>query len=429
MSTSWWIAVVCSAGALSAQAVSDEVHRGLPGWLRFSGEYRARFEGPTGIGFREGRDDAYLLNRVRIAATVQPAPWLKLVAQGQDARVFWNDVVPNAPPYQASMDLRMAYIELGDIESRPLSLRAGRQELLFGEQRVIGPVNWSNTSRTFDALRATFRYGGWRVDAFAATVVVIRDDVFDRSTAGNNLHGVYASTDKLVPQATFQPYVLWRLAPRLTAESGERGNLDLKTVGLRWVGKLPAGFDYNLEMAGQTGGLASDSARAWGGHWLLGFTIARARWQPRLIAEYNYATGDDDPRDGRRNTFDPLYPTAHDKYGLTDQVGWRNIHHLRWAVEAKPQPKLTVIANLHASWLASPRDALYNSGGAAVARSPDGSAGRHVGKDVNVQAAYALSRNLQIAGGVGRLIPGEFLKKASPGHAYLFPFVMLNYGF
>ena len=37
-----------------------------------------------------------------------------------------------------------------------------------------------------------------------------------------------------------------------------------------------------------------------------------------------------------RQTFDQLYPTGHDKLGLTDQVGWRNIHHLREGIEITP---------------------------------------------------------------------------------------------
>ena len=30
-----------------------------------------------------------------------------------------------------------------------VTLRGGRQDLLFGAQRLIGPLDWSNTRRTF----------------------------------------------------------------------------------------------------------------------------------------------------------------------------------------------------------------------------------------------------------------------------------------
>ena len=31
-----------------------------------------------------------------------------------------------------------------------VEVRAGRQELLFGGQRLVSPINWSNTRRIFD---------------------------------------------------------------------------------------------------------------------------------------------------------------------------------------------------------------------------------------------------------------------------------------
>ncbi|MBM3773850.1 MAG: hypothetical protein FJW37_01650 [Acidobacteria bacterium] len=174
-------------------------------------------------------------------------------------------------------------------------------------------------------------------------------------------------------------YVFWRLSPRALTEAGTPGKLDFKTIGLRWVGKLPSNFDYGAEIAGQTGALGADRIGAWAGHWLLGHMAARLSYKPRLIAEYNYASGDNDPRNGKRGAFDQLYPTPHDKYGLADQIGWRNIHHLRAGIEFKPRPKWMITSNYHSFWLASPGDALYAASGAAVARSATGSAGSFPG--------------------------------------------------
>ena len=61
---------------------------------------------------------------------------------------------------------------------------------------------------------------------------------------------------------------------------------------------------------------------------------------PKVTSEYNFATGDDVANDGKRQTFDQLYPTGHDKLGLADQVGWRNIHHLREGIEITPIKQL-----------------------------------------------------------------------------------------
>ncbi len=418
-----------SSSVTTSLVPSDELNKELPGWLRFSGEYRGRAEGFTGAGFKPGVDDDYWLSRLRLNMKIQPADWLKFGFQAQDARVFGKDQSPAAPPYQNTMDLRLAYVEIGDTEKKTFGLRVGRQELAFGDERLIGNVNWVNTARSFDAVRATLRRGKYRLDAFASSVVVAKDGSFDHSQAGSDLHGLYGGMENVVPGSTIEPYVFWRLARGVVSEEGTSSHLDFKTVGFRWVGKLPLHFDYGVEVAGQTGSLGADRVGAWAGHWLAGYTLANLRYKPRLVAEYNFASGDKNPRDGARGTFDQLYPTGHDKLGLADQVGWRNIHHVRAGVEFRPQAKLLVMGKYNAYWLDSARDALYNAAGAAVARVADGSAGKYVGQEADFQSVYTFSRQFQFGGGYARMTPGTFLKKATPGASYNYPYVLFTYLF
>jgi hypothetical protein len=200
---------------------SDELNKQLPRWLRFSGEFRTRLEGFTGGGFRAGNDDDYLLTRLRINMHIQPASWLKLEFQGQDARVFWKNLRPAAPPFQNTMDLRLAYLQLGDPEHKTFGLRAGRQELLLGDQRLVGNAEWQNMPRSFDAVRLTLQHNGYRIDAFTANVVHAVDGEFDRPLRdkADNLHGLYGGMEKLIPNAVFEPYVLWRVTRNLRTES------------------------------------------------------------------------------------------------------------------------------------------------------------------------------------------------------------------
>src|SRR5207248_6501724 len=101
--------------------------------------------------------------------------------------------------------------------------------------------------------------------------------------------------------------VLWRLQPSVKNEAGNIANVDEKVTGIRWVGKLPLGFDYGTEMVKELGSLGTDNIHAWAGHWVIGVTDAKARLKPRAYIEYNYATGDRNAKDGTRGTFDQLY--------------------------------------------------------------------------------------------------------------------------
>jgi hypothetical protein len=166
---------------------------------------------------------------------------------------------------------------------------------------------------------------------------------------------------------------------------------------------------------------------AWAGHIAVGKTFKAA--PTRIFAEYNTASGDTSSTDGRRGTFDQLHPTGHDKLGLSDQVGWRNIRNARAGVEVRPTSKWLVAGSYHSWWLASVTDALYSASGAVVARSPSGAAGRFVGQEIDGQFTYVYSPQLQIAGGYADLMPGEFLESATPGRSYRAPYVMVTYAF
>ena len=396
----------------------------LTPWLQLRGEFRARVEGVTGAGFADN-SDAYWMDRFRLNATASPTRSMKFVVQLQDARAFDKTIGSPIAPLRDTLDLRMAYGEFGSMNT----VRIGRQELVFGEQRLIGHVSWLNTARSFDGARVTLKRNGLQLDVFAASVVKIQPDEFDRSGYGNGLYGAYLSTTRIVPKQTLEPYFFWRQSQGIAAELGGVANLHQATTGVRMAGKLPSAIDYSTETAVQTGSVGPDNVRAWASHWLVGKTLAGVAAHPRFFGEYNYASGDANRTDGTRGTFDQLYPTGHDKYGLADQVGWRNIRHARAGVELKPSATWGVNGGYHSWWLASVTDALYSASGAAVARSAAGTAGSHVGQEVDMQVAYNYSPQLQIGGGYAYLMPGEFLTNTTPGHAYSYPYLMVTYVF
>jgi hypothetical protein len=407
--------------------VFNRANERLPSWFRLRGEFRERMEGADGIGFNDTRDDLYWLSRVRLNATITPSKSLSFQAQVQDARVAKKTIGPTLTPFKAPIDLRMGFADVG-AATGPVTVRAGRQELVYGEQRLVGHVSWLNAARTFDAVKATFRTKSFSVDVFGASVVRILDNEFDKSGAGNRFAGVYGTTTKLLPAATVEPYVLFKRDVNLRAEAGSFGTLQETTTGVRVAGRLPAGLDYGVEMAMQRGALGTDDISAWAGHWQMRETFP-GRAAVRLTGEYNFASGDSDPADSVRGTFDQLYPTPHDKYGLADQIGWKNVHHARAGFEITPIKGLPLTTNYHSWWLAEAKDAIYTAGSAVLARVATGAADRHVGQEIDVQVSRALTPQIQAAAGYAHIVPGGFLKEATPGASYSHPYVMVTYVF
>ena len=192
----------------------------LPTWLRVRGEFRERFEGFDGLGFAPGRDDTYWLTRFRLDATVRPSPMFGITVQGQDARVGDKHVGPTGAPFRDEFDLRLAHADIGTAKS-PVALRAGRQELVFGDQRLIGHLGWVNTPRSFDGARVTLRGTKLTVDAFALSVVTVANHAFNKSSFDSSqFYGAYTSTSALVPKSTLEPFVFYRIGRDLLSEAG-----------------------------------------------------------------------------------------------------------------------------------------------------------------------------------------------------------------
>lgn len=405
----------------------NRVNELMPSWLRLRGEFRERVEGVSSAGFAAGRDDTYWLSRFRFNATVTASQRLAFQVQLQDARVADKQVGPTGAPFRSGFDLRMAFADIGTARSIAAA-RLGRQELAYGDQRLVGHVSWLNAARTFDGAKLTLRRKAIQMDAFAASVVRIQPGEFDKSGNGNQFAGIYATTTALVPKSSVEPFVFWRGDRDLRNETGAVADLRAATIGLRWVGQLPARLDYNTEMAVQTGSLGSDAVRAWAGHWQLRESFPGTP-ALRVSAEVNLASGDANPTDGRRGTFDQLYPTPHDKYGLADQIGWRNIRHLRSGFELTPGRTWQLTANYHSWWLMDGHDALYGAGSGVVARVAGGTTSLHVGQEVDLQVSHPLTPQLNLAAGIAHIVPGGFLKQTTPGASYTAPFVMATYVF
>jgi hypothetical protein len=398
-----------------ATPVSTEINSQLPSWLHFGGEERARTESIVGEGFKPV-NDLYMLNRLRLNMEVSPLSWLKFRFQSEDSRVFGQNTLPAPASQKDAMDLRLGYVQIGE-EEGVATLRAGRQSLDFGDGRVLADPNWSNVGKSFDAARLTLRHGGLKVDLFSAASVKVDPVNFDEPTPGEHFDGAYGTLSGLVPDASIEPYVLWRLEHNYKSAEGKPGNLDEKTVGFRWTGKLPVGFDYTAEIAGQTGSWAGDAIGAWMGHWVIGHTLPSAAHRPRFFVEYNRASGQATLKDGDHNTFDSLFPSSHDKYGLTDLFCSSNIVHFRPGFQYTVRSRVKLGVAYNNFWLADARDGLYESAKIFV-QSTKGTAGTHVGQEGDVQAQWTVSRATQFTVGYGRLFPGEFLKRTTTGTPY-----------
>jgi hypothetical protein len=382
-------------------------------------ELKARFEvRENNFDFNDANDaltdDSWLLYHARLGLGWQPTPWFKIYAQGQDAREFDSDR-PNVPGVLGAegddtFDLRQFYIQLGQEKKGP-SIKVGRQLLAYGDERLIGPLEWNNFSRSWDAVKLRYAAEKWWVDAFAASLVTIADDKFNKSDLFDNkglgrdqvLSGVYFSTTALDFQTT-DLYALY------LHENFPAGDSDFMTFGTRWK-STPGKFgpwDYTAEFAAQTGDVKGKDLSAFAGHAELGYTFDTA-WKPRLALDYSYGTGDGNAADGKVGTFQNLYPTNHLYYGYMDAVSWQNIHDINLSLKVAPTKKLTARLDYHAFWLAETSDAWYRANGVATVRPITPGADSYAGSEADLTLTYAATKNLSFMAGYSHFFAGKYL--------------------
>jgi hypothetical protein len=393
----------------------------LPNWFKLSGEFRVRTEGRTGFNFQPGNDDAYGLFRTRLNVEITPLPWLDIFGQAQDAHAIGYDNGRPLAAMEDPLDLRQAYIRFGKPKSW-IKFTVGRQLLSYGDQHLIGPLDWTNVSRSFDAAKLELGTANYKVDLFASSVVVNNPaDAIDHSVAGHNLHGAYGSIKKVVPYATLEPYVLWKTGGFSVWTGGFRLASDRTAAALK-------GFDYTLELDRQGGHNGTLNREAYAGALVAGKTLP-VKWKLRFSAEYEIASGNRSPSGKNIETFDQLYPTEHIFSGPLDIMGWQNMRQPRVGADIKPTKKLQFQADYRWDSLDSPRDALYDSTGKASVKPKAGNTTRDVGTELNFTTAWNATPQWKFGAGVGHLFPGEFLKLNSSGSSMTFPYGFLQRSF
>jgi len=403
------------------QPPKDMLDAVLPNWLRISVTARGRWE--DGVTNMVGNvTDNYYLSRLRLDVQVKPVSWLSFYTQIQDARAMNYDKGQPAASMQDPLDLRLAYVQLGNSgEGSGQWIRVGRQEIQYGNQRIFGNGDWSNAGREFDAVRARYYRPGASAEFIAGSVVLQDPSRFDRHKPGEHFYGTYDTFDRIVPGASVEPYFFLKTTLNVAGETGSHGNSSEYVTGLRFAGKLPGRFDYALEALHEGGNYATDHISAFGAVYSAGWTVTRSHWTPRISADYDYASGDNNTKDGVRGTFDQMYGNPQPFFSVTGLFGWKNLREYREGIDFVPRKNVKIIVDYRDYNLATIQDGLYNGPGTRVFLNRKATSD-HVGDGVETRIAITWPRAITTSFGVGALFSGTYLHQSAQYGTYLYPY-------
>ncbi|OHT19280.1 hypothetical protein BHE75_01265 [Sphingomonas haloaromaticamans] len=293
-----------------------------------------------------------------------------------------------------------------------LRLRAGRELIGLGTERLVGTRYGPNVPLAFDGGRAILHSGRATINLLYVLPVEARADSFDdRSSPTRRLWGAYVTRTLGSAGGTgIDLYYLGYRNSRAAFDQGE-GRETRHTIGLRSFG-AEGNWRWNVEGVWQFGHFAGAPIRAW----TLGTELVRSfpdtPLKPQLTLRANIVSGDHDRDDPRLQTFNALFPKGK-YFGELSPIGPYNIvnAHLGAGIDLGHGFGLGLAGM--AFWRESTGDGIYDIPGHLI-RSGEGSDARFVGKEAEATLSWLATPELEISASLSFFKPGAFIRDTGP---------------
>ena len=320
---------------------------GEHGTLDIGGQLRWRYHheigmgqdvsGPGALRFEDTVHDI-LLSRLRLYGNWRPSEAMRIYVEGIFADVTDDDGTYLPRPIDRNHgDFLNGFIDYTFDEGR--TIRVGRQELIYGAERLISPLDWANTRRTFEGVKLMVEEGDWAIDGFYTHFVPVIPNRLDEADYDQPFYGVYATYNGQCNDTLDLYYIGY---DNQDAQAPVTGDFSLHTLGSRlygsrgdWLYEVEGGLQF-----GRQSGLAldHDAGFATGG---IGRKFPEHAWAPTIWFYYDYASGNFPG--GDFNRFNQLFPLAHKYFGFIDAVQRSNIESPNVLVTMKPHKKIDLL--------------------------------------------------------------------------------------
>lgn len=356
--------------------------------VELGGQVRPRFEAvDQERSAVQAGSRAFTSMRVQAHLDGHRSDALRAFVQIQDVRIWGEERSTLGDDRADALDLHQGFLQVGDDTDTFRWLRIGRQEVSFGEERLVGAVDWSQQGRSFDGVRLA---AGWRSLGLDLFAFQLSDAAAGPARADAALLGAYGVLE-LRDDSTVD---LFGLIHRVEGETRIREH----TFGGRYSSSGPGLWRHRVEGALQIGSRAGAQLSAG----QIGVRVGRSLGPDgaRLALWYDFLTGDDVAGDGRDEAFSTLFATNHGFYGHADlfldipaHTGRRGLQDLALKLELTPAPDLAMGVDFHHFRLARGQASLPG----------------HLGEELDVDLTYRYLPGLSIQGGTALVWAGPGL--------------------
>ncbi len=413
----------------SSQAVADS-------W-NASADLRERYQSFNNFDFNNAAVDSKnwaFDSRFYLKAKRDFGNGLSVYLQPQ-AVLIKNNTPANGTQNLSQADLLQAYVQY-DVSNFGM-LRLGRQQLVYGDQRLLGHLGWKDVARTFDGIKGMYHHDAIKLDVFAVHPSDIAN--MTPSTASpqgsslitwedRTLIGAYG-TYHINPKSGVDAYLInWKHGQQAAIGKGR----NLNTYGVRLFGKQ-SGFDATAEAVFQSGNWKTGTSQKASAYAIkAGYTLPT--WKTRFGIEYDFSPGDATPGVGSHKDFVFPFHTNHAHYGEMDFFSWANMKDIRLSVKTIPTTGLVLIGNVHVLSLDKATGNWLNvvGTGNVYAGSPTYTQTK-AGTEIDLKAVYKVGsvNGLKLVGQYGLFNPGAAVSERNAGKAdrATFSYLIADYAF
>ena len=423
--------------------------------LTISGDLRVRPEFRTNTGFAGStggtKNNTFVVQQwARLGFNYSISPDVTFFLQAQHSK-NWGvnapgpQVAPDANGTNGTLFARQAFMLVRNFLVPNLTIKAGRQLVVWGNHRMFGHFDWNNVGWAHDGLTANYKLSksttlqvGWLRTAerncggptTGNCIGNARDANGRPVDATDDGNVVFVRAPMKVAGMVLEPTWIWHDGGTGGMGAPRPANQSRHTLGGRAVKKFAAGsarVDLTLEGYYQFGdigpgatasGATTMDIEAYAFHIDGGMTLP-VPMAPRLSAEFNTASGN--KGDGKWGSFDQLYPTNHIHFGYMDRMSWKNMNHFAFGLQMRPNADSHFEVTGHLFQRQESTDGVYHAGQAqflTVAGS-NNSNSTDVGEEIDVVYTHFFTPGnhvaWQIGGGV--FLPGQFIDDSRGGNA------------
>lgn len=346
---------------------------------------------------------------------------------GQLSSTFANGrVTPNRGIDETRLDLHQAFLDVyfPFQSNAKLTLRVGRQELLYGSQRLIAVREGPNNRQSFDAVKLFYKNEIWQMDIFYAQPVINKANIFDdNSTTDRKVWSFYAVRRKVPILSNVDLYYIgnYNRIMRFNGVAGEELRHSFGTriwhKGQQWA--------CDLEALYQLGSWGKQAIRAYTASANVTYSPNIGKFSPTLGLKTEFISGDKEKDDQRLNTFNPLFPRGA-YFGLAALIGPANLVDLHPSIDMNITSKLVFGMDYDIFWRYSLQDGIYGPNVVLIYGDRE-SKQAHIGKQLGISLEYTPNRHFSIVPEVTWFSAGNYLKEVSSGKDVLFGAVTMQF--